>query len=250
MMKKLPVIVGVALVGVALVGSAVLFVAPVAASPAKAGPVPTAAVRSTLGAGYLTSPSTGVAVAETEFRVPSITCAHNNDIEALWLGAAGYEGTGGTGIDDLYAQVAAICNNGVISYTAWAVAPGASESASVSPGDVIDTYFRDSASGSVAQVFKIQKPTSTEVAGVVGNAANEQSVLVGNQRETLVVPKFRDIPAATDTVHFLKSYVNGYLMRFDGYPTLQLNQAGAHLEIGTSSLSNNDTFHLTFRSHS
>jgi hypothetical protein len=63
--------------------------------------------------------------------------------EALWLGAAGFQGAAGTGTDDVYAQVEALCASGTIMYRAVGSVPGqAQQVATVSPGGKIDTYFR------------------------------------------------------------------------------------------------------------
>src|SRR4051812_25617102 len=39
------------------------------------------------GAGYLSVPAGGVTSATVTFKVPDVTCAHDNDFEALYLGA-------------------------------------------------------------------------------------------------------------------------------------------------------------------
>jgi hypothetical protein len=255
MMRKLAVA-----IGVVVVGSSFMVAAPVGASSATKPTRVTGGVSSTLGAGYLQSPpsGTGVTVAEIELRVPQITaCANNTDTEQLWLGAAGYEGTAGSGVDDLYAQVLAECVNGVISYTAEGSAPGATpQSATVAPGDVIDTYFRDSSSGSVVQIFKIQKPFDAELVDIVGNAPTNGtgslgSVLEGQQDLSLQIPKFMDLKTAKKKVYFLNAYVNGYVLGFDTYPTVELNQANNQTELSTSALHgvSLNNFHLSFHSH-
>ena len=247
---------------IVLVGAGLLLAAPAGASSvAKPGRVVNGGnVSSTLGAGYLQTPpsGTGVTVAETEVRVPQITaCANHSDTEQLWLGAAGYEGTAGTGADDLYAQVLAQCSNGIISYTARGNAPGqAQQQATVAPGDVIDCFFRDSSSGSVVQIFKIQKPFDAELVDIVGNPPSNGtgslgSVLEGQQDLTTKIPLFTDLKTGKNAIYFLHSYVNGYVLGFDTYPTTVLNQVNNRLELKTSGLSGGslNNFHLTFRSH-
>jgi hypothetical protein len=248
-------------IGIVVLGASFGLAAPVGASSVtKPVRVRNGGVSSTLGAGYLQTPpsGTGVTVAETELRVPKITkCASKTDTEELWLGAAGYEGTAGGGAEDLYAQVLVECVNGAISYTAWGSAPGAAtQSAAVAPGDVIDMYFRDSSSGSVVQIFKIQKPIDAELVDIVGNPPTNGtgslgSVLLGQQDLSSHIPKFVDIKTSKSKVYFMHAYVNGYVLGFDTYPTMELNQANNNVELVTSALhgaSLND-FHLSFHSH-
>jgi hypothetical protein len=242
-----------------IVGVVTLLATLVGASPggavAASGGTP-----STLGAGYLQSPpsGTGVTVGEVEVRVPEITsCASSTDVESLWLGVEAYEGTGGTGNDDLYAQVLADCIDGEIAYSAVANTPGGTQqTASVTPGEVVDVYIRDSSSGSVVDAYEIHKPFDTELLSEVGNAPTngtgaEGSVLVGQQDLTTKIPKFTDLVTGKNAVYFVHSYVNGYELGFDGYPTQELIQANDHIELSTSAISGAGgyNFHLIYHSH-
>jgi hypothetical protein len=209
-----------------------------------------AVVNSTVGAGYVQTPDVGVSVAETEFRVPTITCANNNDIEQLRLGAVGFTGAAATGTDDLYAEVVALCFAGSITYTATAVLPGASpQSATVSPGWVIDVYFRESVSISVATVDRI-KPTMTRLVDMTGNGASDQSVLIGHQNVSTnpVIPTFTDTKTGKENVYFLSSYVNGYEMKYDTYPTEQVRLVNNFIvDVTASALNTSNKFHLVFK---
>jgi hypothetical protein len=208
-----------------------------------------ASIRSTLGAGYLQTPNVGVSVAETEIRIPTITCANSNDTEQLWLGAQGYSGPTGSGSFGVYAQVLAECVNGAISYTAYADIPGQSaQSAAVTPGWVVDFYFRESSSSSVATIDRI-KPSITQLVDMVGGPVSDESVLIGQQDLAAVVPTFTDPKTGTHNIYFLASYVNGYEMKYDTYPTEELVQANQHVEVGTSALSTGNKFHLVFKSN-
>jgi hypothetical protein len=240
-MKKLPVSVAAAVAGATL-----MLVAPAGAAGS--------AIRSTIGAGYLQTPNGGatVTVAETSFRVPQITCARNNDQEALWLGAAGFQGASGTGVNDVYAQVLAFCQAGAITYNAVGEVPGQTQQfVPVSPGDTIDTYFRISTTGSVVQIFKLTKTGAQELVDLVGSGTTDLSVLLGQQDLTLRVPTFLDQKTAKHNVYFTGAWVNGYVLGFDTYPTEQLNQYNKHVEISTSPLSgvSKNKFHLVFDSN-
>jgi hypothetical protein len=232
----------------AVLGASAVLVAPLAAGAVvPSGVSPDGGTASTLGAGYLGSPPSGTAVAETSFRVPTITCAHHNDTETLWLGLQAYKNAGGVNPDNLYAQVKASCDAGVISYTAYVNANGNFASMAVNPGDLIDTYYRQSSTATVAAVYNLTKgPQISEV----GDGLTSFSVLEGQQDLTSVVPGFTDNVTGLAEVVFTGSWVNGYLQRYDGYPTLQLKQKNLHVEIGTTGLSNNKSgFKLLFKSH-
>src|SRR4051812_23933556 len=89
------------LVGLALFGMA---------NPASAA-IPT--TRSALGAGYLSGNNGSIGFAKTRFTVPSITCAHNDDFEVLYLGVFGFDGSQN---QTSWAGLFAGCNNGSQTY--------------------------------------------------------------------------------------------------------------------------------------
>ncbi len=207
-------------------------------------------MNSSVGAGYVQSPDVGVSVAYTDFRVPSITCANDNDIEELRLGAVGFTGAAASGNHDIDAQVVALCFAGSITYTATVSAPGvAPQTATVMPGWVIDAYFRESSTGSVATVTRL-KPSVTQLANVVGNGASDQSVLIGQQEisPNTAVPTFTDVRTGMHKIPFSASYVNGYEMKYDGYATEQLRQVNNFIPvIAASALNTNNRFLLVFK---
>jgi hypothetical protein len=172
--------------------------------------------------------------------------------EALWLGAAGFQGAAGTGTDDVYAQVEALCASGTITYRAVGSVPGQTQQvATVSPGDTIDTYFRVSSTGSVVQIFKLTKTSDQELVDLVGNGTTELSVLEGQQDLTARVPTFLDQKTGKNNIYFTGAWVNGYVLGGDTYPTERLNQDNRHVEISTSPLSgvSENKFHLVFDSN-
>jgi hypothetical protein len=211
------------------------------------GVVPDSGVATTLGAGFVGSPATGVTSAETELRVPTVSCAHQNDDEDLWLGIQAFHEADGVRPDDLFAQVKASCDVGVVSYTGFVDAGGTIASLPVKPGDLVATFVRESSTGSVAQLNDL---TSGPGISAVGGPLSDFSVLEGQQDLTSVVPTFFDAATGTNEIFFLNSFVNGFRQRFDGFPTSQITEKNNHLEINTSNLTlNQSAFHLTFKSH-
>jgi hypothetical protein len=235
-------------VGAALLCASVLLLAPFTAGAATPNGVgPDGGISTKIGAGYISSPPTGTAVAETSFRVPTITCAHPKDTETLWLGLQAYMDAGATSVDSLYAQVRARCQFGVISYTAFVLLDGSSTSMTVKPGDLIDTYYRENSTVSVVQINDL---TTGPQISEVGAGHADFSVLIGQQDLTDVVPTFFDANTGLDIVAFTSSYVNGYLQRYDGYPTTEIRQQNLHVEINTGALNNvKSGFRLYFKTH-
>jgi hypothetical protein len=177
--------------------------------------------------------------------VPTVKCSTTNDNEDLWLGIQAYQNPAGVNADAMFAQVKAGCDFGVVSYTAFAEAGTTTNSMTVKPGDLVDVFIRESSSASVSQVTDL---TTGPGISSVGGPLFDLSVLEGQQDLTAVVPTFTDVPTGLDTIFFLDSFVNGFRQRFDGIPTLQLNETNHKKEIGTTSLTlNKSAFKLNFR---
>ena len=217
------------------------------------------AVKSKIGAGHLVSPAAGVHSAEAQFRVPKITCARADDLEALWLGISAFEGTAGAGDNDLYAQVRAACVYGRISYLAEVAAPGTRvASIAVAAGDLIDVAIHGDCvkpGCTAATVQRIATGTTTQLLNVTGTAPTnaggvEQSVLFGQQGLILAVPNFVDSSTGSSSVYFVATWLNGSATWRQNTPAVQLHQANHHTEIKSSTLGTpKGQFRLSFVSN-
>src|SRR5262245_22033345 len=138
---------------VALVALAVVSLIAVADPASASTPTHTGIV----GAGYTSTPPDGVKSATATLKVPSVSCALPNDLEALYLGVFTFDGDSNGSMN---AQAQALCVNNTIVYQAVVANGTSTKLLSISPGDTVLLRVTETGTTSTALVKDLTKKTS------------------------------------------------------------------------------------------
>jgi hypothetical protein len=222
-MRKLPVLVGAAVAVVGLL---------VGANPASAS---VSTVTSALGAGYLSAPADTVKTATVTFKVPNITCAHNDDYEPLFLGVFGLDNSN---VLTEAAFMNAACNNGSKVYFGEVGDSVTNKLMSITIGDIV--LVRLTETGSLTTAF-IRDVTQKTTQSITKAKANDAKVLVGDLGST-------HVPTFGPTLHMSLAKVNGVVIGDAPVTNRQRLKSNTDIQIGATLVASGQAgFSLLFK---